>query len=56
MQDMGFGSRCGFQKLLLLSGGTSLEMLMDHKKPEELPDLYADSFADFIQVYKDISE
>ncbi|KXJ81038.1 hypothetical protein RP20_CCG022004 [Aedes albopictus] len=56
MQDMGFGSRCGFQKLLLLSGGTSLEMLMAHNKPEELPDFYADSFADFIQLYKDISE
>ncbi|XP_029734354.2 uncharacterized protein LOC115269659 [Aedes albopictus] len=56
MQDMGFGSRCGFQKLLLLSGGTSLEMLMAHNKPEELPDFYADSFADFIQLYKDIAE
>lgn len=53
---MGFGSRCGFQKLLLLSGGTSMEMLKAHTKPEEMPDFYADSFADFIQLYRDIAE
>lgn len=53
-QDMGFGSRCGFQKLLMLSGGTTMDMLRAHKKPEELPDFYMDSFADFIQLYKDV--
>ncbi|KXJ83699.1 hypothetical protein RP20_CCG003128 [Aedes albopictus] len=53
-QDMGFGARCGFQKVLMLSGGTSKDMMIAHNKPEELPDYYADSFADFIQLYKDV--
>lgn len=51
---MGFGARCGFQKVLMLSGGTSKDMMIAHNKPEELPDYYADSFADFIQLYKDV--
>lgn len=55
-QDMGFGSRCGFQKLLMLSGGTSMDMVRSHQKPEELPDFYMDSFADFIQLYKDVEQ
>lgn len=55
-QDMGFGTRCGFQKLLMLSGGTTKDMLMGHGKPEELPHYYADSFADFIQLYEDVED
>ncbi|XP_055529554.1 glycerol-3-phosphate phosphatase-like [Wyeomyia smithii] len=55
-QDMGFGTRCGFQKILMLSGGTTKEMLMTHTKPEELPNYYADSFADFIQLYNDVAK
>lgn len=53
-QDMGFGSRCGFQKLLMLSGGTTLDMLRTHQEPGELPDFYMDSFADFLQLFKDV--
>lgn len=52
-QDMGFGTRCGFQKLLMLSGGTSKDVLLAHDEPDELPDYYADSFADFIELYND---
>lgn len=52
-QDMGFGSRCGFQKLLMLSGGTSKDALMAHNEPDQLPDYYADSFADFIELYNE---
>lgn len=55
-QDMGFGTRCGFQKLLMLSGGTTMEMLLAHTDPEEMPHYYADSFADFVQLYKDVAE
>lgn len=55
-QDMGFGTRCGFQKLLMLSGGTTKDMLFSHGKPEELPHYYADSFADFLQLYKDVED
>ncbi|KAL9692428.1 hypothetical protein quinque_005488 [Culex quinquefasciatus] len=55
-QDMGFGTRCGFQKLLMLSGGTTKEMLFGHGKKNELPHYYADSFADFVQLYKDVED
>ncbi|XP_055627083.1 uncharacterized protein LOC129769087 [Toxorhynchites rutilus septentrionalis] len=55
-QDMGFGTRCGFQKILVLSGGTTKGMMFSHDKPNELPDYYANSFADFIQLYKDVAE
>ncbi|XP_062550326.1 uncharacterized protein LOC134215095 [Armigeres subalbatus] len=55
-QDIGFGTLCGFQKLLMLSGGTSKAMMLAHNKPEELPNYYADSFADFVQLYKDVAE
>lgn len=55
-QDMGFATRCGFQKVLMLSGGTTKDMLASHSKLEELPHFYADSFADFIQLYKDVSQ
>uniref|UniRef100_A0A182NIK9 4-nitrophenylphosphatase n=1 Tax=Anopheles dirus TaxID=7168 RepID=A0A182NIK9_9DIPT len=52
-QDMGFGTRCGFQKLLMLSGGTPKEVLLAHDDPDQLPNYYADSFADFIELYND---
>lgn len=55
-QDMGFGTRCGFQKLLMLSGGTTKEMMLTHMKSDELPHYYADSFADFIQLFQDVAE
>lgn len=53
-QDMGFASLCGFQKLLMLSGGTTLDMVRAQKVPAQLPDFYMNSFADFIQLYKDV--
>ncbi|ETN60927.1 4-nitrophenylphosphatase [Anopheles darlingi] len=52
-QDMGFGTRCGFQKLLMLSGGTSKEALFEHDNVDQLPNYYADSFADFIELYNE---
>uniref|UniRef100_A0A182LYK2 4-nitrophenylphosphatase n=1 Tax=Anopheles culicifacies TaxID=139723 RepID=A0A182LYK2_9DIPT len=52
-QDMGFGTRCGFQKLLMLSGGTPKDALLAQDDPEQLPNYYADSFADFIQLYNE---
>lgn len=54
-QDMGFGSRCGFQKLLMLSGGTSIDDLLAHDNPDQLPDYYADSFADVIVLYNELN-
>lgn len=49
-QDIRFGSLCGFQTLLVLSGGTTLEQLQAETDPEQLPDYYADSMADFLQL------
>ncbi|XP_055616534.1 uncharacterized protein LOC129769869 [Toxorhynchites rutilus septentrionalis] len=55
-QDMGFGTKCGFQKILMLSGGTTKSMMFSHERSEELPNFYASSFADFIRLYEDISQ
>lgn len=41
---MGFGSICGYMKLLVLSGLSQKEDLENWKYPEEFkPDFYADS-------------
>ncbi|EDW81885.1 uncharacterized protein Dwil_GK25499 [Drosophila willistoni] len=50
-QDVCFGRRCGFQTLLVLSGGCTLEQLQSEKLPELLPDYYADSVADLVQLF-----
>ena len=52
-QDMGFGTECGFQKLLMLSGGTPKDALLAQTDPNQLPNYYADSFADFIELYNE---
>lgn len=46
-QDVAFGSRCGFQRLLVLSGGASHEDMMKEADGACVPDYYADSLADF---------
>lgn len=46
-QDVAFGSRCGFQRLLVLSGGASREDMMKEADGACVPDYYADSLADF---------
>ncbi|KAH8303406.1 hypothetical protein KR059_009895, partial [Drosophila kikkawai] len=45
-QDVGFGRVCGFQTLLVLSGGCTLEQLQAETDPNHIPDYYADSVAD----------
>ncbi|XP_017086098.1 pyridoxal phosphate phosphatase-like [Drosophila eugracilis] len=49
-QDISFGRQCGFQTLLVLSGGCKLEQLMAEKDPSRIPDFYVDSIADLAQV------
>ncbi|KAH8287720.1 hypothetical protein KR054_011848, partial [Drosophila jambulina] len=45
-QDVAFGRECGFQTLLVLSGGCTLEQLQAETDPSRIPDYYADSVAD----------
>ncbi|XP_050075512.1 uncharacterized protein LOC126562947 [Anopheles maculipalpis] len=50
-QDMAFGSLCGFQKLLVLSGGTTKEQMGRTNNTLQQPDYYADSVADLVQLF-----
>ncbi|KAH8409126.1 hypothetical protein KR009_008353, partial [Drosophila setifemur] len=45
-QDVAFGRQSGFQTLLVLSGGCTLEQLQAETDPSRIPDYYADSVAD----------
>ncbi|XP_016992890.2 chronophin-like isoform X2 [Drosophila takahashii] len=49
-QDIGFGRQCGFQTLLVLSGGCTRAEFLGEKDPARLPDFYADSVADVAQL------
>ncbi|XP_001867828.2 glycerol-3-phosphate phosphatase [Culex quinquefasciatus] len=51
-QDVAFGSRCGFQRLLVLSGGASREDMMKEADGACVPDYYADSLADFKNLFE----
>ncbi|XP_049312392.1 uncharacterized protein LOC125778470 isoform X2 [Bactrocera dorsalis] len=53
--DVRFGLNCGFQTLLVLSGGAHIEEMWQ-AKAEDQPDFYADSIADFIELYANISK
>ncbi|XP_011201824.2 uncharacterized protein LOC105225180 [Bactrocera dorsalis] len=53
--DVRFGLNCGFQTLLVLSGSTPIEQMWQ-AKAEDQPHFYADSMADFIELYANISK
>lgn len=53
-QDIGFGSQCGFQTLLMLSGGCNLQKMLTETDPANIPDYYADSMGDFIELINDL--
>ncbi|XP_044255665.1 4-nitrophenylphosphatase-like [Tribolium madens] len=57
IEDMGFATKCGYKKLLVLSGLTKNEVLEDWKYPQEYqPDFYVDSLKsveDLIQRHFD---
>ncbi|XP_011185230.2 uncharacterized protein LOC105213837 [Zeugodacus cucurbitae] len=53
--DIGFALVCGFQSLLVLSGSTTLEEMCE-ANVEDQPHYYADSIADFIELYDNISK
>ncbi|XP_055609076.1 uncharacterized protein LOC129756280 isoform X2 [Uranotaenia lowii] len=45
-QDIAFGRVAGFQTLLVLTGGTSMDQLLALKEGDHIPDFYTDGFAD----------
>ncbi|XP_017871101.1 PREDICTED: pyridoxal phosphate phosphatase [Drosophila arizonae] len=49
-QDVLFGRQLGFQTLLVLTGGCSLHQLLAVTDPDLLPDYYADSVVDLLQL------
>ncbi|KAH8421127.1 hypothetical protein KR222_006735, partial [Zaprionus bogoriensis] len=53
VQDIQFGKSCGFQSLLVLSGSLTIDDMIA-APPESQPDYYADSLADFIQLFKNL--
>ncbi|XP_069965996.1 uncharacterized protein [Bactrocera oleae] len=53
--DVRFGLNCGFQTLLVLSGSTPIDEMWQ-ASAEDQPHFYADSMADFIELYANISK
>ncbi|XP_018792369.1 PREDICTED: 4-nitrophenylphosphatase-like isoform X2 [Bactrocera latifrons] len=53
--DIPFGRNCGFQTLLVLSGSTPIEEMWQ-ASAENQPHFYADSMADFIELYANINK
>ena len=48
--DVKFGKMCGFQTMIVLSGGTTVEDLQQQLPAEQLPDYVAESLADFNNI------
>ncbi|XP_069965472.1 uncharacterized protein [Bactrocera oleae] len=53
--DVRFGLNCGFQTLLVLSGSTPIDEMWQ-ASAEDQPHFYADSMADFIELYANINK
>lgn len=53
VQDIQFGKACGFQTLLVLSGSLTKDDMLE-AAPEAQPDYYADSLADFVQLFQNL--
>ncbi|KAF2898598.1 hypothetical protein ILUMI_07574 [Ignelater luminosus] len=52
-QDIGFGTCCGYQKLLVLTGATTMDQLSKTTNKEWVPDFYISSFGDINRLIKD---
>lgn len=53
VQDIQFGKACGFQTLFVLSGSLTKDDMIA-APPEAQPDYYANSLADFIQLFQNL--
>lgn len=53
-QDIGFGKLCGFQTMVVLTGGTTIEQLHDERYQQKLPDYYANNFGEINQILREI--
>lgn len=50
---MGFATRCGYRKLLVLTGTTSMDHLLKTDNKEWVPDFCVNSFGDLQQLIQD---
>lgn len=55
-QDVKFATNCGFQSLLVLSGGCSYEEVMAQTDSGLIPNYYAHSVGDFVEFIKDLNK
>lgn len=53
-QDIGFGTKCGFKTLLVMTGSATKMDLLTHPKKQELPDYYLENIGDFSKVFDDM--
>uniref|UniRef100_T1PGZ1 Haloacid dehalogenase-like hydrolase n=1 Tax=Musca domestica TaxID=7370 RepID=T1PGZ1_MUSDO len=55
-QDIRFGKLCGFQTLLVLSGGVKLDELLQQTDENVIPNYYANSMHDFVEFINDVKK
>lgn len=56
-QDMGFANDCGYKKMLVLSGGTSKDELVELSTDSPLiPDYYGNSLHDLLLAAQKLDE
>ncbi|CAD7090532.1 unnamed protein product [Hermetia illucens] len=53
-QDIGFGMKCGFQTLSVLSGISSKADVEEHHAEHGAPNYYANSISDFVKFFKEV--
>uniref|UniRef100_T1GWB9 4-nitrophenylphosphatase n=1 Tax=Megaselia scalaris TaxID=36166 RepID=T1GWB9_MEGSC len=55
-QDIGFGKNSGFQTMLVLTGGTKKDELLDDNNSHLIPDYIADGMIDFVKFFDDLNK
>lgn len=54
-QDIGFGRHCNFQTLLVLTGSSKVQTVLDYPNEHHMPDYYLNSISEFKQFFDDIN-
>lgn len=52
VQDIGFGKKCGFQTLAVLTGNSTLEAIKNYHDANQVPNYYANSMEDFKKIFQ----